>query len=193
MTMKTILTLTILLLAGMQNLSAETNDLALCKTFIEKGKAYKNTLENTKSEDATLAFYKENIISHCGSIVARVQYQLDFFPQLMVKKRSTTIGKCKTSIKIAKSYKASDTIDNEVIKAFKENIVDNCGTLVTTTEADFCLFDIVDNTSVEKLKSLCITAIKDAHRVKNMTKDSKMLTRQRANILEKCGNLHATL
>ncbi|SFV57057.1 hypothetical protein MNB_SV-13-1495 [hydrothermal vent metagenome] len=186
--MKTILTLSIILLAGMQNLSAETKNTEACKTFISEGKAYKSTLK-AGQEDATLAFYKENIISHCANLVAKVQYETNFVPKLMVKETASSIKGCKTSIKIAKKYEGND----KVIEAYKENIVDNCGTLVAKTKPAFCLFDEVDTSSIEKLKILCQSAIKEAHSIKSIVIDTKAMAIQKANIVDKCGKLQAIL
>jgi hypothetical protein len=190
--MKTILTLTILLLTGMQSLSAQAQNTEECKAFIAEGTAYKSTLKEGQ-KDATLAFYKENIGTHCGSIVAKVQYETNFVPKLMLKDTASTVKGCKTSIKIAKNYQGNENIDARVMDAHKENIADNCGTLVSEVKPAFCLFDMIDTTSAEKLKTLCVAAIKDAHTAKSIRIDSQALAVHKANIIEKCGNLQASL
>jgi len=190
--MKTILTLTILLLTGIQSLSAQTQNTQACKTFIAEGKAYQNTLLVGKV-DATLAFYKENIATHCGSIVAKIQYETNFVPKLMLKETASTVYGCKTSIKIAQNYQGNENFDARVMDAHKENIADNCGTLVAEVKSAFCLFDMIDSTSAEKLKTLCVAAIKDAHTAKSITRDTKALAIHKSNIIEKCGNLQASL
>jgi hypothetical protein len=191
--MTKILTITVILIAMIQNISAKENNLEMCKGFIEQAKAYKDTLKNEKSGDATLAFHKENIVTHCGTVVAKVQYKRDFFPNLMVKDAEATVEGCKTSIKIASNYK-NDASNKEMLEAYKENILDNCGTLVAYTKPAFCLFDVAKTSSVqERIIDLCVVAIKDAHETKSTTKDVKALAVHKANIVEKCGNIHKTL
>jgi hypothetical protein len=192
--MKTILTLTVILLAGMQNLSAQTQMIEACKTFIVQGKAYQSTLKVSEAQaDATLVFYKKNIVANCGNLVAKVQYKMDFFPELMVKDTEATLQRCKTSIKIAKEHQSENAFDKKVFEAHKENIIDNCGTLVAKTTPAFCLFDVVDSSSKEKLKTLCLSAIKEAHRLKSISTDTKAVSVHKSNIVDKCGKLHATL
>lgn len=191
--MTKILTITVILIAMIQNISAKDNNLEMCKAFIEQGKAYKNTLNKEQSNDATLAFYKEKIVAHCGTVMAKVQYQRDFFPNLMVKNTGETVEGCKTSIKIAKNY-AKNASNENMLTAYKENIIDNCGTLVAYTKPAFCLFDVAKTSSVqERIIDLCVVAIKNAHETKSISKDTKVLALHKANIVEKCGNIHKTL
>jgi hypothetical protein len=189
--MKYLLTLSVILGALVQTLTADSQ-LEACKTFVKEGTAYHHTLK-AGEVDETLNFYKENIIANCGNVVAKAHYKVDFFPQLMVKSTTSTLTGCKASIKIAKSYQANGGADKSVIDAHKENIVDNCGTLVAKSEPVFCPFGIEDSASVENLKQLCQSAIKEAHDAKAVDVDKKALAVHKANIVEKCGELHKSL
>lgn len=140
--MKKILTVAIVSLMAMVNLQAETSNVEMCKTFIEEAKQYQNTMKDDKISNATLAFYKDKVVSHCGTIVAKVQYEENFFSNLMIKDTFASVDNCKVSIKIAKTYAASDRHNFKVLEAYKENVVDNCGTLVAKKVPAFCLFDL---------------------------------------------------
>jgi hypothetical protein len=190
--MKKLLIITATLIAMIQNISATENNLKMCKTFIKQGTAYQSTLKNQTVNNATLTFYKNNVVSHCGSIIARVQYEKEFFPQFVVKNIISSIQGCKTSIKIAKHYKDSAS-NKEILNAYKENIVDNCGTLVAKTQASFCLFSAVDTSKQETIKAHCLSAIKEAHTVKNINSKDKTLALHKSNIVDKCGKLQASL
>ena len=140
--MKKILIVAIVSLMAMVNLQAETSNVEMCKTFIEEAKQYQDTMKNDKLSNATLAFYKDKVVSHCGTIVAKVQYEENFFSKLMVKDTLASVDNCKVSIALAKTYAASDAHNSKVLEAYKENVVDNCGTLVAKKAPAFCLFDL---------------------------------------------------
>ena len=140
--MKKILTIAMVSFLAMVNLQAETNSVETCKTFIKEAKQYQDTMKNDKMSNATLAFYKDKVVSHCGTIVAKVQYEENFFSKLMIKDTFATVANCKVSIEIAKTYAASDTHNFKVLEAYKENVVDNCGTLVAKKAPAFCMYDL---------------------------------------------------
>ena len=103
---------------------------------------YQNTMKDDKMSNATLAFYKDKVVSHCGTIVAKVQYEENFFSNLMIKDTFASVDNCKVSIEIAKTYAASDTHNFKVLEAYQENVVDNCGTLVAKKAPAFCMYDL---------------------------------------------------
>jgi len=140
--MKKIITVAIASIMAMVNLQAETSNVEMCKTFIKEAKQYQDTMKNDKMSNATLAFYKAKVVSHCGAIVAKVQYEENFLSKLIGKDTLASVDSCKVSIAIAKTYVASDAHNFKVLEAYKENVVDNCGTLVSKKAPAFCLFDL---------------------------------------------------
>jgi len=92
-----------------------------------------------------LAFYKDNVVAHCGSIVAKVPYKKDFFAQAFMKKETASVNNCKMAINMAKSYKNITDRSDFIAQAHRVNVVDNCGTLVARKAPSYCQFDVADN------------------------------------------------
>lgn len=76
--MKNILLIALITTLTMITIQAETTEVAMCKAFIEKAKTYKSTINDDKVSQATLAFYKDEVVGHCGNIAAKMPYKKNF-------------------------------------------------------------------------------------------------------------------
>ncbi|CAA6803466.1 MAG: Unknown protein [uncultured Sulfurovum sp.] len=178
-----------LLLLSINVAQAETNsDIEICKTYINKATTYQSTMKSDPISQATFAFYKDEVVSHCGSIVAKIPFDKNFFVNNLMKTDTKNVENCKLSIKMAKASVEDGNISPFSVHAHKINIIDNCGTLVAKKAPTFCLFDIVDN-SKEDLKNRCIASIQKAHADTN----PKTLQMHKEDIVANCGKLHSTL
>ena len=113
----------------------------ICKAYIKEAKSFQTTMDTNKVSQATLAFYKDKVVAHCGSIVAVVPYERNFFANALMKKDMTTVSNCKVAINMAKAYDVSIGKSAFIANAHKVNIADNCGTLVAKKSSAFCLYD----------------------------------------------------
>ncbi len=186
--MKKIILVTLMSILTMVNVQAETTNVEMCKTFIQKAKAYQETMKDDEVSKATLAFYKDEVVGQCGNIASKMTYKKNFFAAAIMKKDTATVNNCKLSIKMAKTY--ADTTDKSFIvtHAHKVNVIDNCGTLMAKKVPAFCLFDVVDN-SKEDLKERCLASIKKAHSA--MGTDA--ISAHKAEVVANCGRLQTSL
>ena len=186
--MKKILLMTFIAILALTNTQAEETNVEVCKTYINEAKNFQTTMETNKVSEATLAFYKDQVVAHCGNIASKMSYEKNFFAQALIKKENTTVSNCKLAIKMAKSYDSSANISPFIANAHKINVVDNCGTLMAKKSPAFCLFDKVDN-SKEKLKEKCFSSIEKAHATMGTSADFE----NKGAVLRDCGRLHATI
>ena len=147
---KIIMTALVSALALINVQAKDLTSIEACKTYINEAKSYQATMKSDKVSEATLAFYKDNVVAHCGNIAAKMPYKKDFFAQALMKKEEATVSNCKIAIKMAQSYDNSADKSPYITNAHKINIVDNCGTLVARKAPSFCLVDVADN-SIEDL------------------------------------------
>ncbi|WP_309497816.1 hypothetical protein [Sulfurovum sp.] len=184
---KTIIMAIITILATV-NVQAETTNVEMCKTFIEKAKEYQSTMKSDEVSKATLAFYKDEVVGQCGNIASKMTYKKNFFAAALMKKDTATVNNCKVSIQMAKAY--ADTADQSFIiaHAHKVNVIDNCGTLMAKKAPAFCLFDVVDSSNTDALKEKCIASIEKAHATMGTSADFE----NKGEVLKNCGRLHAT-
>jgi hypothetical protein len=145
-------------------------------------------MDNSKVSEATLAFYKDEVVVFCGDIASKIPYKKDFFAKQIMKNDTTTVSNCKVSISMAKSYAHSSDTTEFMTNAHKVNVVDNCGTLVAKKVSAFCLFDKVDN-SKEDLKDKCIASIEKAHSAKS----TESLNKLKDEVVSNCGKLHTSI
>jgi uncharacterized protein YunC (DUF1805 family) len=115
--------------------------LQICKSYIEQAGAYEKTMGTDEISKKTLAFYKEKMFVHCGSISAKTKFEKKSFIAMMAKNVRTTISECKMAIDMAGKYSENEKQLEIIVVAHKENIVDNCGTLVASHVSSFCLYD----------------------------------------------------
>ena len=137
----------LLMIALLSGIAMADTKVETCKAFINQAQTYQETMKQDSKENTaskmTLAFYKDKVVAHCGNIVAKETYDKNFFANAMMKKTVTTKDNCKLAINMAKEYKNTKTFSSKIIEnAHKENIVDNCGTLVSAKSSAFCLFDL---------------------------------------------------
>jgi len=184
---KTIMIIVTVLLA-LTNVEAKGTDVETCKTYIKEAKSFQATMETNKVSEATLAFYKDQVVAHCGNIASKMSYEKNFFAQALMKKENRTVSNCKLAIKMAKSYDSSVNTSPFITNAHKINVIDNCGTLMAKKVPAFCLFEKVDN-SKEKLKDKCFASIEKAHVTMGTSADFET----KKEVLRDCGRLHATM
>lgn len=170
-----------------QESSIKTN-VETCKTYITEAKSFQATMDTNKVSKATLAFYKDKVLAHCGNIASKMPYEKNFFANTLMKKDTTTVSNCKLAIKMAKDYDKSESTSPFIANAHKVNIADNCGTLVAKKIPAFCLFDVVDN-SREDLKHKCIASIKKAHAAMG----TQTVANYKDEVLANCARLHTSL
>ncbi len=186
--MKNILITAFLATITLTHIQAEDVNAETCKTYIKEAKSFQSTMDTGKISQATLAFYKDKVVAHCGSIVAKVPYERNFFANALMKEEATTVNSCKLAIKMAKAYDVSANKSPFMIHAHEVNMIDNCGTLIAKKTPAFCLFDKVDN-SKEDLKEKCVTSIKKAHAAIG----TKAASTYKAEVVANCGRLQANL
>ena len=191
--MKKILITAIIATLAMVTVQANTTEVEMCKTFIEKAKTYKSTMKEDKVSQATLAFYKDEVVGHCGSIAAKVPYKKNFFAAELMKSNNATVNNCKLSIKMAKTYADTENKSFIITHAHKVNVIDNCGTLVAKKAPSFCLFDVVDN-SKEDMKARCIASIKKAHAfTATINTNPEALQSHKDAVIANCGSLQTKI
>ena len=136
------------LVSALALINVQAKDLTsieACKAYINEAKSYQATMKSDKISESTLAFYKDNVVAHCGNIVAKMPYKKDFFALALMKKDTATVSNCKTAIKMAKSYKNIDDKSDFITQAHKVNVIDSCGTLVAKKAPAFCMYDVAAN------------------------------------------------
>ncbi|RLA70370.1 MAG: hypothetical protein DRG09_03395 [Epsilonproteobacteria bacterium] len=186
--MKKIIIAALVSTLALTNVQAEETNTEICKTYINEAKSFQETMEANKIDEATFAFYKDNVVSNCGNIVSKESYKKDFFAQSLMKKDTATVNNCKTAIVMAHTYAKNDNKSPFIANAHKINVTDNCGTLVSKKTPAFCFFDVVDN-SKEDLKGRCIASIEKAH----ATTDAAALKSIKSDVVANCGRLQARI
>ncbi len=185
---KIIITVLVSAIALINVQATEPTNIDMCKTYIKEAKSYQETMKSDVLSEATLAFYKDNVVAHCGNIVAKVPYEANFFALQLMKKDITSVNNCKLAIEMAKSYDNTADKSPFITHAHKINITDNCGTLVAKSPSGNCLFDVVDN-SKEGLKERCVASIKKAHAA--MGTDA--VTAYKKEVVANCGRLRESM
>ena len=186
--MKKILIMALVSTLALINVQAEETNIEVCKTYINEAKNFQATMETNKVSEATLSFYKDQVVAHCGNIVAKVPYEKNFFAKSLMKKDANTVKSCKMAINMAKSYVESANVSPFITNAHKINVVDNCGTLVAKKEPAYCFFDVVDNSN-EDLKSKCLASIEKAHAAMG----TEAIASYKQDVITNCGKLQANL
>ncbi len=184
--MKKLVIMAIASVLALSNVQASDTNVETCKTYIKEAKSFKETMKHTNIDEATLAFYKDNVVSYCGSIAAKMSYKKDFFAQQIMKKDVSTVSNCKLAINMAKTYVESGHTTPFIEHAHKLNVADNCGSLVAKKSPAFCLFDMVDN-SKEDQKERCVASIQKAHSVAG----TESLKTYKSEVVANCGTLQA--
>jgi hypothetical protein len=192
--MKKLFLATLMSIFTMVSAQADGTNVEMCKSFINKAKAYQSTMKEDSLSQATLAFYKDEVVNHCGNIAAKMPYEKNFFANVLMKQENTSVNNCKLSIKMAQAYAETEEKSFLMTHAHKVNVVDNCGTLMAKKAPVFCLFDVVDNTSKEDIKERCIASIRDAHAFqKKINLNPEALQAHKDAVVANCGQLQAAL
>ena len=172
---------------GLVNLQAQES-VETCKTYINEAKSFQDTMKQDKVSKATMAFYKDKVVAHCGNIASKMPFEKNYFANVLMKKDTTTVSNCKLAIKMAKAYDKSGNTSPFIANAHKVNIADNCGTLVAKKTSAFCLFDVVDN-SKEDLKNKCLASIDKAHAAMG----TKNVATYKKEVVANCGRLQTNI
>ena len=173
-------------------INVQANDktnIAECKIYINEAKSFQETMGTNKVDQATFAFYKDQVVANCGNLASQAPYEKNFFAKALIKKDNATVNNCKTAIAMAHSYAENDNSSPFIAHAHKINMVDNCGTLVAKNTPAFCFFDVVDNSRSETLKKRCIASIEKAHAAMG----TEAALEQKNEVLANCGKLHRSL
>jgi len=173
---------------SLTTIQAEGSNIEACKAYIAEAKSFQDTMHHDAISEASMAFYKDRVVSYCGNIASKMPYEKNFFANALMKKDTTTVSNCKTAIKMAKAYTESEHISPFIMHAHKVNVADNCGTLVAKKTPAFCLFDVVDN-SKEDLKEKCLASIDKAHAAMG----TNSVANYKAEVVANCGRLQASL
>jgi len=184
--MKKVIMMALFSVFALTNLEASHTNVEVCKTYIHEAQTFQETMKHTRVDEATLAFYKDNVVSYCGNVASKMPYKEDFFALELMKKDTTTVSNCKLAIKMAKNYVEGEHTSAFIVHAHKLNVADNCGTLVAKKAPSFCLFDVIDDAKKD-LKERCITSIEKA----NTAKNADMLKNYKNEVVVNCGKLQA--
>jgi hypothetical protein len=131
--------LTVLLMTTFA-LHADKGSIEVCKSYISQVKEFKATMGNDKLAQETLNFYKNKMQVHCGDLSSKTKFERKSFVELMMKDEKTTTAECKQSIEMASKYSETKNQSALIVAAHKENIVDNCGSLVASHVSAYCLY-----------------------------------------------------
>jgi hypothetical protein len=186
--MKNLTMIALIATLGFTNIQAKDTNVEACKTYINEAKNFQATMDTSKTSQATLAFYKEQVTASCNGIASRNTFKKELFSIFLMKKDNTTIGGCKLAIDMAKTYASGKDTSVFIANAHKVNVTDNCGTLVAKKVPAFCLFETVDN-SLSNLKEKCIVAIEKAH----ASKDTEAFGTLKNEVVANCGRVQASI
>jgi len=189
--MKNILIMAMMTILATLNLQAENSNVESCKAFIKEAQSYQSTMKQDNISKATLAFYKDEVVGHCGSIASKMPYDKNYFANALTKKQNESVFTCKKSIEMAKTYAQTANKSFLVTQAHKENVISNCGTLVAKKASAFCLFDIIDESNEDK-KARCLASVERAKAFQNTnSKDIEVVQSHKDEIRANCGSLMA--
>jgi hypothetical protein len=96
---------------------------------------------NDEMSKKTLAFYEEKRKVFCGNLASKVKFEKKSFLEMMAKNGKNTVKECKEAIDMASAYSKTKNQSALIMAAHKENIVDNCGAVVASHVASYCLWD----------------------------------------------------
>lgn len=187
--MKYILTIALLSVLTLTNIQAKDADIEACKTYINEAKKFQDTMKTNIVSEATMAFYKDQVVANCGTLGSKAPYKTEFFANEFMKKDKASLASCVLAVKMAKTYQESGDVSPFILNAHKVNISDNCGSLAAKKRPANCLFDVVDNTSKEALKKRCLASIEKAYDAMG----TEAASASKAEVVANCGRLHKTI
>ncbi|CAA6811042.1 MAG: Unknown protein [uncultured Sulfurovum sp.] len=130
----------IVLLITTFGLYADKGSIKVCQSYIDQVKAFEKEMGNDKISQKTLAFYKEKMKIHCGGLASKKKFEKKEFAEMMSKNENHTTAECKEAIEMASKYSERKTQSIMIVAAHKENIADNCGSLMAAHVSAYCLF-----------------------------------------------------
>lgn len=113
---------------------------SICESYINETKAFEKNMKDDEVSKKTLEFYKEKILVHCGSISAKVKFDKKVFAELMTKEQNATVPECRMAIHMASEYSKNKEQSEILVAAHRENIADNCGSIVAGHVSAYCLY-----------------------------------------------------
>ena len=135
--MKMILTVLLMTTFAM---SADKGSIEVCKSYIKQVKDFKAQMGNDKLSQETLKFYKEKMLVHCGNLASKKKFEKKEFAEMMAKDNNKTTAECKQAIDMAAKYSETKNQSPLIVAAHKENIADNCGSLMAAHVSAYCLY-----------------------------------------------------
>ena len=140
--MKKLTIIALLCALGLSQATANNQDksLKVCQSYIAEAQTFKKTMGDDEMSHATLNFYKEKMLIHCGRIVAKTKFEKKSFSEMMMKSEINTTKECRQAIDMAGIYSENPTQSEVIVAAHKENIADKCGTLMAGHVSSYCLF-----------------------------------------------------
>ncbi len=120
--------------------TTKVKSISVCEAYINQTKAFEKTMKQDDVSKKTLAFYKEKMLVHCGSMTSKVKFEKKQFAEMMSKDENTTVPECRMAIDMASAYSKNKVQSELIVAAHRENIADNCGSIVASHVSAFCLY-----------------------------------------------------
>jgi len=119
---------------------ADKGSIKVCKAYIEQVKEFKANMSDDKLSQDTLNFYKEKMLVHCGNLASKKKFEKKEFAEMMAKDSNKTTAECREAIEMASKYSEGKGQSSLIVAAHKENIADNCGSLMASHVSAYCLY-----------------------------------------------------
>jgi len=113
---------------------------SICESYINQTKAFEKTMKQDEVSKKTLEFYKEKMLVHCGSLTAKMKFEKKSFVEMMMKSDKATVPECRMAIDMAAAYSKNKEQSEVLVAAHRENIADNCGSIVASHVSAYCLY-----------------------------------------------------
>ena len=120
--------------------TTKVKSISVCESYVNQTKAFEKTMQQDEVSKQTLAFYKEKMLVHCGSMTSKVKFEKKKFAEMMSKDENTTVPECRMAIDMASQYSKNKEQSELIVAAHRENIADNCGSIVASHVSSFCLY-----------------------------------------------------
>ncbi len=140
--MKKLIIIALLSSLAMAEVSTATKEksISVCESYINQAKIFEKTMKQDDVSKKTLEFYKQKMLVHCGSMTSKVKFEKKQFAEMMAKNEKTTVPECRMAIDMAATYSKNKEQSELIVAAHKENIADNCGSLVASHVSAYCLY-----------------------------------------------------
>lgn len=140
--MKKLIIVALLSTFGMAESLTATKEksISICESYINQAKTFEKTMKQDDISKKTLAFYKEKMLVHCGRMTSKTEFEKKSFSELMMKSDQSTVPECRMAIEMASAYSKNKEQSEIIVAAHRENIADNCGSLVASHVSAYCLY-----------------------------------------------------